>query len=219
MTIAKMIDHTYLKPEGTLKEIDALIQEAKAYGFKSVCIQPAYVAHAAEALANSDVLVCTVVGFPLGANTLATKAFETEDALNHGADEIDMVAPIGALMEGDFDRLFEEVKTLKVLTQDKVLKVILETAMLDDETIVKASQTAFDAGADFVKTSTGFGPGGASVNAVRLMASVANGKGVKASGGVRNLADAQSMIDAGATRIGTSNGVAIVTGTQSEHSY
>ena len=219
MNIAKMIDHTYLKPEGTLKEIDALIQEATTHGFKSVCIHPAFVAHAAKALEASDVLVCTVVGFPLGANTLATKAFEAEDALNHGADEIDMVAPIGALMEGDFDRLYEEVKTLKALTQENVLKVILETAMLEDATIIKASQTAFAAGADFVKTSTGFGPGGASVDAVRLMASVAKGKGVKASGGVRNLADAQAMIDAGATRIGTSNGVAIVTGTQSKNSY
>lgn len=219
MELAQLIDHTYLKPEGTLKEINQLIEEAKTHHFKSVCIQPSFVAHAAQALKHSDVLVCTVVGFPLGANTLNVKAYETEDALANGADEIDMVAPIGALKAHDFDRLKEEVRTLKALTGPKPLKVILETAMLDDETILKASEAAFEAGADFVKTSTGFGPGGASIKAVKLMARVANGKGVKASGGVRSLEDAKAMINAGATRIGTSNGVAIVTGSTPENSY
>ena len=219
MELSHLIDHTYLKPEGTLKEIDQLIEEAKTHHFKSVCIQPSFVEHAAASLKDSDVLVCTVIGFPLGANTLKVKAFETEEALLNGADEIDMVAPIGALKAHDFDRLKDEVKTLKTLTGNKTLKVILETAMLDDATILKASEAAFEAGADFVKTSTGFGPGGASTHAVKLMASVASGKGVKASGGVRSLDDARAMIDAGATRIGTSNGVAIVTGSTPENSY
>lgn len=219
MDLAQMIDHTYLKPEGTLKDIDQLIGEAKTHHFKSVCIQPAFVAHAAAALKDSDVLVCTVVGFPLGANTVEVKAFETDDALKNGADEIDMVAPIGALIAHDFDRLKDEVQTLKALTGEKTLKVILETALLDAQTILKASEAAFEAGADFVKTSTGFGPGGASIDAVKLMARVANGKGVKASGGVRNYEDAIAMITAGATRIGTSNGVAIVTGSKPENSY
>lgn len=219
MHLATLIDHTYLKPEGTFKEIDALIEEAKTYEFKSVCIQPAFVTHAAKALASSPVLVCTVIGFPLGANTKEVKAFETEDAIQNGADEIDMVAPIGALISDDFERLKDEVKTLKAITQKRVLKVILETALLADETIIKASQAAFDAGADFVKTSTGFGPGGATVEAVKLMRSVAQGRGVKASGGIRSLADATAMIDAGATRLGTSNGVALMQGEAAKNSY
>ena len=217
--VASMIDHTYLKPEGTPSDIQALTKEARAHQFKSVCIQPHFVALAKAELEGSSVEVCTVIGFPLGANTLETKVFEAKNALANGADEIDMVAPLGAIKAGDFNRLKSEVKALKDVTGDKILKVILETAMWDDETIYKASEAAFSAGADFVKTSTGFGSGGATTEAVKIMKSVPNAKAVKASGGVRNAADAQAMIEAGATRIGTSNGVAIVTGALAHNSY
>ncbi len=213
------IDHTYLKPEGTFKEIDTLMEEAIRYQFKSVCIQPCFVSYAADQLAKETVLVCTVIGFPLGVNTLSTKVYETKKALEDGADEIDMVGNLGYIKANNYQAYQAEVQAIKALCQDKVLKVILETGALTDEEIKKASQAALDGGADYLKTSTGFGPGQATVEAVKLMASVAQGKGVKASGGVRTYEDATAMIEAGATRIGTSNGVAIITGHTAQENY
>lgn len=215
----KYIDHTYLKPNGSIKAIDKVIKEAITYDFKSVCIQPRYVSYVSQALKNSDVLTCTVIGFPLGENTTATKVYETKEALNNGADEIDMVAHIPSLLAHDFDAFKEEVRIIKEACGNHILKVILETAYLDLNTIKLASIAAFEAGADFVKTSTGFGPGGATLEAVKVMKEAAGDKGVKASGGVRNLDDAKAFIKAGATRIGTSNGVAIVTGETAKENY
>lgn len=215
----KLIDHTFLKATGTKEDIDKLLEEAIEFDFKSVCVQPTWVAYVAESLKKSDVLTCTVIGFPLGANTTETKVFETLDALKKGADEIDMVANIGWLLSGDFEAFYQEVKTIKKTCQKHTLKVILETFYLDAKTIAKASEKAFEAGADFVKTSTGFASGGATVEAIKLMAQAAKGKGVKASGGVRTLADVEAMVEAGATRIGTSNGVTIMQGQEAKESY
>jgi deoxyribose-phosphate aldolase len=213
------IDHTYLKPEGTIKEIQTLIDEAKAHQFKSVCIQPHFVAFAKEKLTGSKVLVCTVIGFPLGMNTVATKVYETTQAIQEGADEIDMVGTLRHIKEAHYTAYEEEVKAVKKACEGRVLKVILETGALTEEEIKKASIAAFKGGADFVKTSTGFGPGQATPEAIKIMADVALGQGVKASGGVRTYEDAVKMIEAGATRIGTSNGVAIVTGQAAKNSY
>jgi deoxyribose-phosphate aldolase len=215
----QLIDHTYLKPEGTIKEIQTLIDEAKAHQFKSVCIQPHFVAFAKEKLAGSKVLVCTVIGFPLGMNTVATKVYETTKAIQEGADEIDMVGTLRHIKEAHYTAYEEEVSAVKKACEGRVLKVILETGALTDDEIRKASVAAIRGGADFVKTSTGFGPGQATVEAIKIMAEVAQGKGVKASGGVRTYEDALKMIEAGATRIGTSNGVAIVTGQKAKNGY
>jgi deoxyribose-phosphate aldolase len=213
------IDHTFLKPNGSIKEIDQVVSEAIKYQFKSVCIQPRYVSYVHNKLKSTDVLTCTVIGFPLGENTTATKIYETKDALKNGADEIDMVAHIPSLLSHDFKTFKVEVSAIKEVCGPKVLKVILETAYLDLDTIKKATLHAIEAGADFVKTSTGFGPGGATLEAVKAMKEMAKDKGVKASGGVRNLEDAQNFIKAGATRIGTSNGVAIVSGQTAKENY
>lgn len=215
----QLIDHTYLKPEGTLKEIQTLIDEAKTHQFKSVCIQPHFVAFAKEQLSGSAVLVCTVIGFPLGMNTVDTKVYETKKAVQEGADEIDMVGTLRHIKEANYTAYEEEVRAVKKACEGRVLKVILETGALTDDEIRKASAAAINGGADFVKTSTGFGPGQATVEALKIMAEVAQGKGVKASGGVRTYEDALKMIEAGATRIGTSNGVAIVTGQKAKNSY
>lgn len=215
----QLIDHTYLKPEGTLKEIQTLIDEAKTHQFKSVCIQPHFVAFAKEQLSGSAVLVCTVIGFPLGMNTVDTKVYETKKAVQEGADEIDMVGTLRHIKEANYSAYEEEVRAVKKACEGRVLKVILETGALTDDEIRKASAAAINGGADFVKTSTGFGPGQATVEALKIMAEVAQGKGVKASGGVRTYEDALKMIEAGATRIGTSNGVAIVTGQKAKNSY
>jgi len=213
------IDHTFLKPNGSIKDIEQVVSEAIQYQFKSVCIQPRYVSFVHSKLKDTNVLTCTVIGFPLGENTTATKIYETKEALKNGADEIDMVAHIPSLLSHDFKTFKEEVSAIKEVCGDHVLKVILETAYLDIETIKNATFHAIEAGADFVKTSTGFGPGGATLEAVKAMREMAQGKGVKASGGVRNLEDAQNYIKAGATRIGTSNGVAIVSGQTAKENY
>lgn len=215
----QLIDHTYLKPTGTKKDIDLIVEEALQYKFKSVCIHPAWVAYVADCLKQSNVLTCTVIGFPLGAHSTATKVFETRDALANGADEIDMVANIGWLLSHQWDLFYDEVKAIKEVCGTQTLKVILETCYLDDKILTKATEKAVAAGADFVKTSTGFGPEGANTHVVSLMAKAAGGKGVKASGGVRTLADVEAMVDAGATRIGTSNGVAIMQGHQATENY
>jgi deoxyribose-phosphate aldolase len=220
--IAKMIDHTLLKPEATTAQVTKLCTEAKEYGFASVCINGVYVPLAAQQLQGSDVKVCTVVGFPLGAMITAAKVEETRIAIQNGAQEVDMVIPIGALKDEAISRLADDIAAVVAECQvNKVIsKVIIETVLLSEQEKVVACKVAQEAGADFVKTSTGFAGGGATVADVKLMRETIGAKmGVKASGGVRNYADAIAMIDAGATRIGASSGVAIVTGSQSSADY
>ncbi|WP_161979140.1 deoxyribose-phosphate aldolase [Streptococcus sp. S784/96/1] len=213
MSINKYIDHTLLKPESTQSQIDKLLSEAKEYDFASVCVNPTWVNYSAKALAETDVNVCTVIGFPLGATTPAVKAFETKDAIENGADEIDMVINIGALKSGNFDLVEEDIRAVVEASEDKLVKVIIEACLLTEEEKVKACQLSVKAGADFVKTSTGFSTGGATVADVALMRqTVGPNVGVKAAGGARSLADAQAFIEAGATRLGTSSGVAIIKG-------
>ncbi|HCU6979207.1 TPA: deoxyribose-phosphate aldolase [Staphylococcus aureus] len=225
MNSAKLIDHTLLKPESTRTQIDQIIDEAKAYHFKSVCVNPTHVKYVAERLADSDVLVCTVIGFPLGASTTATKAFETEDAIQedaiqNGADEIDMVINIGALKDGRFDDVQQDIEAVVKAAKGHTVKVIIETVLLDHDEIVKASELTKAAGADFVKTSTGFAGGGATAEVVKLMKdTVGADVEVKASGGVRNLEDFNKMVEAGATRIGASAGVQIMQGLEADSDY
>ena len=211
--IAQVIDHTLLKPEATREQIDRLCREALEYHFASVCVNPTHVGRCAELLRGSDVKVCTVIGFPLGATTTAVKAYETRQAIDDGATEIDMVINIGALKSGDLDAVQADIGAVvdAAHAAGALVKVIIETALLSDDEKVTACRLAQAAGAEFVKTSTGFGPGGAKVEDVALMRRVVGPEmGVKASGGVRNYADVQAMIAAGATRIGASAGVAIV---------
>ncbi|MGV3042419.1 deoxyribose-phosphate aldolase [Staphylococcus rostri] len=220
MNYEKYIDHTLLKPESTRAQIDKIIEEAKEYHFKSVCVNPTHVAYAAEKLADSDVLVCTVIGFPLGASTSEVKAFETKDAIAKGADEIDMVINIGALKDGRYDDVQADIAAVVEASGDKTVKVIIETVLLTDEEKVKASELSKAAGADFVKTSTGFAGGGATPEDVKLMKdTVGDDVEVKASGGVRNLADFQAMLEAGATRVGASAGVQIMQGLEADTDY
>jgi deoxyribose-phosphate aldolase len=218
--IASMIDHTLLKPEATKEQIHKLCEEAKEHGFASVCVNPFWVREAAKLLAGTGVKVCTVVGFPLGATTKETKAFETKDAIAGGAEEIDMVLNIGALKSGDYETVRDDIRAVVEAAGGAVVKVILETGLLTEEEIVKASDLSKEAGAHFVKTSTGFGKGGATVEAVRLMRqTVGESMGVKASGGVRDLETALKMVEAGANRIGASASVAIVTGGKGTSAY
>ncbi|UXR30341.1 deoxyribose-phosphate aldolase [Staphylococcus simulans] len=220
MNYEKYIDHTLLKPESTLQQIDKIIEEAKEYHFKSVCVNPTHVAYAAEKLADSDVLVCTVIGFPLGASTSEVKACETKDAISKGADEIDMVINIGALKDGRYDDVQADIAAVVEASGDKTVKVIIETVLLTDEEKVKACELSKAAGADFVKTSTGFAGGGATPEDVKLMKdTVGDALEVKASGGVRNLADFQAMLEAGATRVGASAGVQIMQGLEADTDY
>ncbi|HEY7335867.1 MAG TPA: deoxyribose-phosphate aldolase [Bryobacteraceae bacterium] len=211
--IAALVDHTLLRPEATPGDIRKLCEEARQFGFASVCINPYWVEIASSEMKNSSVKVCTVVGFPLGANTTAIKLAETSAALEAGALEIDMVLNIGELRGGNREAVREEIAALASITHraGALLKVILETALLEDEQKCAACVLAKDAGADFVKTSTGFGPRGATAEDVALMRrAVGPEMGVKASGGIRTLEDFRSMVAAGATRIGTSAGVKIV---------
>lgn len=212
MELKKYIDHTLLKPEATQAQIDTLLDEALEYDFMSVCINPYWVSYAADRLKESDVKVCTVIGFPLGANTSAVKAFEASTAIDDGATEIDMVINIGAVKSGDWDQVEADIKAVvDVADQSVLVKVIIETCLLTDEEKVKACQATQAAGADFVKTSTGFSTGGATLEDVRLMReTVGSDMGVKASGGVSNLEEAQAMIEAGASRIGASKGIQII---------
>lgn len=213
MSINKYIDHTLLKPETTASMIDKLCAEAKQYDFASVCVNPAWVKRSAEHLQGTDVKVCTVIGFPLGANTPEVKAFETRDAIANGATEVDMVLNIGALKSGDLDLVKRDVAAVVEAAGNVLVKVILETGLLTDEEKVTACKLCVEAGADYVKTSTGFGPGGATVEDIALMRkTVGPDIGVKASGGVRDRATALAMIEAGATRIGASAGIAIISG-------
>lgn len=214
MELNRMMDHTILKADTPKSEVLRIIEEAKKYHFYSVCINPVWVSLAAEELKGEPVSVCTVIGFPLGASTTATKAFETEDAIKNGADEIDMVISIGQLKSGDYEAVQNDIAGVVAAAKDRALvKVILETCLLTDEEIVKACELAKAAGADFVKTSTGFSTGGADVNDVRLMReTVGPEMGVKASGGIHNEAQALAMVEAGASRLGTSASVAIISG-------
>ena len=213
MNLNKYIDHTVLKADTPKAKVQQIIDEAIQYDFMSVCINPTWVSFAAEKLAATDVKVCTVIGFPLGANTSTVKAFEAAEAIKTGADEVDMVINIGAAKDGDWDLVESDIQAVVDASKDVTTKVIIETSLLTDEEKVKACQAAVRAGADFVKTSTGFSTAGATVADIALMRqTVGPDVGVKASGGVRSIADAQAMIEAGATRLGTSNGVDIMKG-------
>jgi deoxyribose-phosphate aldolase len=220
--IAQLIDHTLLKAEATKAEVVKLLEEAKQYKFASVCINPTWVKTAAEFLRDTpDVKVCTVIGFPLGATTPEVKAFETKNAIENGATEVDMVINIGALKDQQYDLVEKDIKAVVDAAKGKVLtKVIIETCLLTDEEKVKACELAVKAGANFVKTSTGFSTGGATAEDVALMRKTVGPEiGVKASGGVRSLEDAEAVIKAGATRIGASSGVKIVNGETSSAAY
>lgn len=223
MSVNSYIDHTLLKADANKEQILSLIDEAKKYEFASVCVNPTWVKTAAELLKDSSVKVCTVIGFPLGASTSAVKAFEAKDAISNGADEIDMVINIGALKSRNLKLVEDDIKAVVEASGSKLIKVIIETCLLTDEEKVEACQLAKLAGADFVKTSTGFSTGGATgatIEDIELMReAVGPTMGVKASGGARTLEAAQAFIRAGATRIGTSSGVAIMKGQESHDSY
>ncbi len=220
MELAKYIDHTLLKADATKDKIEKLCEEAKEYGFASVCVNPAWVPLAAELLKGSEVKVCTVIGFPLGATTPEVKRFETENAIQNGAEEVDMVINIGALKSGDDELVKKDIQAVVEAAKGKALvKVIIETCLLTEEEKVKACKLSVEAGADYVKTSTGFSTGGATVEDIKLMRETVGPElGVKASGGVRTREDALAMIEAGATRIGASSGIAIVKGTPNQGS-
>lgn len=211
LNILGMVDHTILKPEATQDMIVELCNEAMENNFAAVCVNPYYVSKCKEILKDSQVKIATVVGFPLGANTKEVKAFETKNAINNGAQEIDMVINIGALKDGDYHVVREDIEAVVEAAKDKaIVKVIIETSLLTEEEKIKACELSKEAGADFVKTSTGFSTGGATVEDVRLMKSIVGDElEVKASGGVRDLDTAKKMIEAGATRLGTSSGVQI----------
>lgn len=211
MKYNKFIDHTLLKQDASPEQIIKLCEEAKKFDFMSVCINPAYVPLASDCLKGSDVKVCTVIGFPLGMNLTKTKIEEARDAINAGAEEIDMVINVGMLKAGHDDYVEEEIRELKNVAGKLVLKVIIETCLLTDEEKVRACLASKRAGADFVKTSTGFSTGGATVHDIALMRqTVGPEMGVKASGGVRTHEELVAMVEAGATRIGTSRGCDII---------
>ena len=213
MNTAKLIDHTLLKSAATESDIQKLCAEARQYGFCSVCVNPFWVSYAKKQLQGCDVKVCTVIGFPLGANTTAVKTYETQEAVKNGADEIDMVINIGALRAKQYDTVLKDIEAVRHACLGKVLKVIIETSQLTDEEKVKACELATQAQADFVKTSTGFVGAGANAHDVALMRkSIAPSMQVKASGGIRTQADFDAMIAAGATRIGASSGITIIEG-------
>lgn len=221
-SIISKIDHTLLKPEATQGDIVRLAEEAKEHKFASVCVNPYWVKTATEVLKDTpEVKVCTVIGFPLGASSSEVKAFEVTKAIEDGATEVDMVLNIGELKAGNKEAVTADmIKVVEAASGKALVKVILETCLLTPEEIVTACKCAVTAGVDFVKTSTGFSTGGATVEAVKLMAeTVGPGMGVKASGGVRSLADAEAMIAAGATRLGTSAGVAIANGLSGQAGY
>ncbi|TWI56398.1 deoxyribose-phosphate aldolase [Halalkalibacter nanhaiisediminis] len=221
-SIANLIDHTALKPETTKEQILKLCAEAKEYKFASVCVNPTWVKLAAEQLKDAEgVKVCTVIGFPLGANTPEVKRFEATNAIENGATEVDMVLNIAALKDKDDELVERDIRAVVEAAKGKALtKVIIEACLLTEEEKVRACELAVKAGADYVKTSTGFSTGGATVEDIRLMRkTVGPDIGVKASGGVRDLEGARAMVEAGATRIGASAGVSIVNGEQANTDY
>jgi deoxyribose-phosphate aldolase len=212
MNIARMIDHTLLKADATKDQIEKLCSEAREYQFASVCVNPVWVKEAAQALKGSNVEVCTVIGFPLGATTTETKVFEAKNALENGATEVDMVINIGALKNDNLMTVEEDIRAVVQEAKGKAItKVIIETCLLTEKQKVSACQLAVKAGAEFVKTSTGFSNGGATFEDVALMRSTVGPEiGVKASGGIRSLTDMKKMIEAGASRVGASAGVQIM---------
>lgn len=211
MKRSKYIDHTLLKPEATQDQIEKLCQEAKQYDFASVCVNPYWVPFCKEELKDSDVKVCTVIGFPLGATSSASKAFETAHAIEQGADEVDMVMNIGELLSGHDQAVQKDIEAVVQAAQGKIVKVILETCLLNDAQIERACSLCVKAKADFVKTSTGFNSAGANTHVVEVMKQAVKGQAkVKAAGGVRNQADMDAMIAAGADRIGTSHGIELM---------
>lgn len=211
MNYNKMIDHTVLKADTPLETVKRICDEAMEYGFASVCINPCHVAYCADYLKDSDVNVCTVIGFPLGANTSAVKAFETKDAIANGADEIDMVMNIGALKDKNYDLVRDDVKAVVEAANGTLVKVILETCLLTEDEIKKACELCVEAKADYVKTSTGFSTRGATIEDVRIMKEAVHEKAkVKAAGGVRTPEDMVKIVAAGADRIGTSAGCSLV---------
>ena len=214
MKLNKYIDHTLLKPEATRAQIEKLCAEAREYDFASVCVNGCNVALCKSLLKDTDVEVCTVIGFPLGAMSYVSKAYETKEALADGADEFDMVINIGALKDGNMDYVTDDIAAVVKAANGKTVKVIIETCLLTDEEKVSACKCAVAAGATFVKTSTGFSKAGANEHDVRLMAEAVKGTGllVKAAGGIRSYEDAMKMIDAGASRLGCSAGIAIMEG-------
>ena len=211
LEIAQYIDHTYLKAEGTKKHIDKLISEAIEYKFKTICINPSWIKYAHDKLKGTSVGITTVVGFPLGSSVMQSKVFETKLAIDHGADEIDMVINIGKLKDHQDDYVLNEIQKVKEVCKNHVLKVIVETALLTKEEKYRITEIVSNSNADFIKTSTGFSYHGATIEDVKLMKSkVSKTLKIKAAGGVKNLNDFSNMVDAGANRIGTSNGVAII---------
>ena len=207
----KLIDHTLLKPDASIEAIEKLCEEALKYDFASVCVNPGFVPLCAKLLKGSNVKVCTVIGFPLGATLPSVKVYETKEAVREGADEIDMVINVSMAKEHQFDYVENEIRLVKEACADKILKVILETCLLTDDEIVNCCKAAVNAGADFVKTSTGFSKGGATTHAVKIMRdTVGPNFGVKASGGIHSYEEALDMVNAGANRIGASCGVEIV---------
>ncbi|WP_288633257.1 deoxyribose-phosphate aldolase [uncultured Megamonas sp.] len=212
MNINKLIDHTALKPNTNKESILKLIAEAKTYDFASVCVNPCWVALAHQELKNTDIKVCTVIGFPLGANTTEVKVFETKDAIEKGAQEIDMVINIAMLKDKEYDYVENEIHQIVEAAKDKaIVKIIIETCLLTDEEKIKACELSQKAGADFVKTSTGFSTGGATVHDIALMRKTVGAEmGVKASGGVHTHEEALAMVEAGATRIGASASVKLL---------
>lgn len=222
MELNRYIDHTLLKPEATAAQIDKLCAEAKDFDFAAVCINSYYVKRAVALLGSTNTKVCTVVGFPLGASTMETKRFEAIKAIAEGAREIDMVLNVSALKSQDYQYVLDDMHSLgmAVHNQGGILKVILETCLLTQEEKIKACELAVKAKVDFVKTSTGFSTGGATIEDVKLMKSLVTGSmGVKASGGIKDAQTAQAMIQAGATRLGTSGGIAIMQGQTSSKDY
>lgn len=210
---SKYFDHTILKADAKKEDIEKICKEAIEYNFASVCVNSYWTGYVAQLLSNSDVSVCTVVGFPLGAMSTKAKAYETSCAVEDGADEIDMVINVGELKAGNLEAVFEDIKAVRGQCEGKILKVIIETCYLTEDEKKTACELAVKAKADFVKTSTGFGCGGAAVEDVALMKRVVSGKAkVKASGGIRNSQTAKAMIEAGADRLGTSATIAIVEG-------
>ena len=220
MLSTKLFDHTILKADATRKDVKRVCDEAMAYSFCSVCVNSYYVPYVANLLHGSDVKICSVVGFPLGAMSTRAKALEAKIAVMDGADEIDMVINVGALKDRDYSVVLEDIKAVKEACGERILKVIIETCLLTDDEKVKACELAKEAGADFVKTSTGFSTGGATLPDVKLMRqTVGPDMGVKAAGGARSYADAVAFVEAGATRIGTSSGVAILKGELADGDY
>ncbi|NQZ66063.1 MAG: deoxyribose-phosphate aldolase [Mycoplasmatales bacterium] len=220
MEKAKYIDHTYLKAEGKTKDIDKLVKEAIEYGFKTVCVNSSWVKYVAEKLKKTQVGVTSVVGFPLGAMTSQAKAFEAKLAIDHGADEIDMVMNIGRLKEGQYEYVLNDIKAVKKIMPNNLLKVIIETALLTEKEAKKATEIVLASGADFVKTSTGFSFRGASFDDIKMMKEIVGDKiGIKAAGGVKTPDDFDKMIELGATRIGTSSGVKLISGKSAGKGY